>query len=336
MIPKISILIPTYNGSKSIKRALDSAVGQTYRNIEIVCVDDCSTDGVGKIIKQYMKKDDRIKLVRNKINNGLSNVRNILIKNSVGEYFTFLDDDDRLDLQICEIFVKKLNGSDKKCDIAPFKSVVYLQATGLIPFINICSNNLKTKITGPQYLEKNLSVCWGCFINRKFYSSLKVGFCPYARRFEDLGFMPYVILNCKTFLPIKKVGYYYYKKTTGKLSSLRGDNLDILKDMLLQTDYLLSLCQKKGLLKNEENVKAIFSAVSIGAGAFIAKYKVKSPKKASKLLKEKIKYEYMQLVHIKYGIPLDLFHDSWWKKFEALLQTFFYWRQTKSIKQVKK
>lgn len=310
MIPKISILISSYNAEKTIKRALDSAVNQTFKNIEIICINDCSKDTTVKIIKQYMKNDERIKLINNKINQGISNNRNILIDNSSGEYFLFLDDDDELDLEICEIFVKKINGYGIKCDVAPFKSIVCFGSKGNIQFYNICSNNFNKNTNPITFTEKNLFVPWGYFINKKYFLSLKKKFCPYARTCEDLGFMPYVVLCTKKFMPIPKVGYYYYKVNTGKLSSLKNGKIDSLKDMLLQADYLLDLCKKKGFLKDDEKLRAIFSALSIGAGSFISKYKIKINSKKSKMQKEKIKYEYMQMLHIKYGIPLDIYHNS--------------------------
>ncbi len=336
MIPKISILIASYNAEKTIKRALDSAINQTFKNIEIVCVNDCSSDNTAKIIKQYIKKDSRIKLINNKINLGISMNRNVLIKNSRGEYFTFLDDDDELDLKICEEFVKRANGSGVKCDVAPFKSMVRFGLKGNIRFHNICSNNFNRNTTPITFTEKNLFVPWGYFINRKYFLSLKKTFCPYARTCEDLGFMPYVVLCTKKFMPIPKIGYYYYKVNTGKLSSIKKGKIDTLRDMLLQVDYLLDLSKKKGFLKDDKKLRAIFSAISIGAGSFISKYKIKLNNKQTKIQKQKIKYEYMQMLHIKYDIPLDIYHNSWWKKFETIPQTFSYWRQTKSIKQTKK
>lgn len=111
-------------------------------------------------------------------------------------------------------------------------------------------------------------------------------------------------------MPIPKIGYYYYKVNTGKLSSIKKGKIDTLRDMLLQVDYLLDLSKKKGFLKDDKKLRAIFSAISIGAGSFISKYKIKLNNKQTKIQKQKIKYEYMQMLHIKYDIPLDIYHNS--------------------------
>ena len=88
----ISIIIPTYNGSKNIKRALTSVLNQTYPNIEIIVVDDASTDNTIEVVNSI--KDKRIKLLRHTTNRNGSAARNTGIRASKGEYIAFLDDDD--------------------------------------------------------------------------------------------------------------------------------------------------------------------------------------------------------------------------------------------------
>ncbi|MBR3888614.1 MAG: glycosyltransferase family 2 protein [Clostridia bacterium] len=96
MNPKISIIIPVYNAEKFISKCLDSAINQTYKNIEIICVNDGSKDNSLKILEEYSAKDSRVVIV-NKQNAGVSEARNDGIKNSTGEYIAFLDSDDWLE-----------------------------------------------------------------------------------------------------------------------------------------------------------------------------------------------------------------------------------------------
>lgn len=92
MDPLISVIIPTFNRSQVLKRAIISALNQTYRNIELVVVNDASTDSSSDIVKSI--NDSRIKLIVHEKNKGLAAARNTGIGNSAGEYITFLDDDD--------------------------------------------------------------------------------------------------------------------------------------------------------------------------------------------------------------------------------------------------
>lgn len=91
--PLISIIIPIYNVEKYLRRCIDSVINQTYKNIEILLVDDGSPDSSGEICEQYKKNDDRV-YVFHKKNGGLSDARNYGIKYAKGKYITFIDSDD--------------------------------------------------------------------------------------------------------------------------------------------------------------------------------------------------------------------------------------------------
>jgi glycosyltransferase involved in cell wall biosynthesis len=106
--PLISVIIPVYNSEKYLERALDSVLNQTYKDLEIIVVDDGSTDGSGKIIAKYQKKDPRIISIRQK-NSGQAAARNAGIRLAKGEFLTFLDGDDAYDK---DFILKLLNGFD--------------------------------------------------------------------------------------------------------------------------------------------------------------------------------------------------------------------------------
>lgn len=108
---KISIIIPCYNVEKYLPKCLDSVVNQTYKNLEIICVNDGSNDGTLKIIEKYKKKDDRIVLI-NQTNIGVSQARNNALKYVTGNYVMFIDSDDWIDLYTCEIALNKALSND--------------------------------------------------------------------------------------------------------------------------------------------------------------------------------------------------------------------------------
>lgn len=93
----ISVIVPIYNVQNYIAECLESIISQTYRDLEIICVDDCGLDNSISIVKKYMKKDDRIKLVHHEENQGLGGARNTGISVANGEYIYFMDSDDKIE-----------------------------------------------------------------------------------------------------------------------------------------------------------------------------------------------------------------------------------------------
>ena len=98
----ISIIIPVYNSEKYLKKCIDSILNQTYRKLEIICVDDGSTDKSIEILMDYALKDKRIKIYKNEFK-GVSAARNSALEKCTGNYVMFVDSDDWI-----QIFVKKL------------------------------------------------------------------------------------------------------------------------------------------------------------------------------------------------------------------------------------
>lgn len=99
--PKVSVIIPVYNTEKYLRECLDSVVNQTLKDIEIICVDDGSTDGSVVILEEYRTKDSRITVI-SQANGGLSSARNSGMNRAHGEYIAFVDSDDYLELNALE------------------------------------------------------------------------------------------------------------------------------------------------------------------------------------------------------------------------------------------
>ncbi|EGJ3618626.1 glycosyltransferase family 2 protein, partial [Campylobacter jejuni] len=98
-MPKISIILPTFNVEKYIAKALESCINQSFKDIEIIVVDDCGSDKSIDIAKEYAKKDERIKIIHNEENLGTFAARNNGVKAAGGGYIMFLDPDDYLELE---------------------------------------------------------------------------------------------------------------------------------------------------------------------------------------------------------------------------------------------
>lgn len=100
-MPKVSVIIPIYNVEQYLRRCLDSIINQTLTDIEIICVNDGSTDNSPQILEEYAKADNRIKII-NQVNSGVSEARNTGIKNASGEYIGWVDPDDYVDTDYFE------------------------------------------------------------------------------------------------------------------------------------------------------------------------------------------------------------------------------------------
>lgn len=114
---KLSIIIPVYNVEPYIRKCLDSVINQTYKNLEIICIDDGSTDSSGEICEEYAKKDLRIK-VFHKTNGGYPSALNLGLNNFTGDYVTFVDPDDWIELDYYQTAYNL--AKHKKADIICF------------------------------------------------------------------------------------------------------------------------------------------------------------------------------------------------------------------------
>ena len=113
---KVSVIIPSFNSGEFLDEAIQSVAGQTYKNLEIIVVNDGSSDNTEEIVRRWQKQDSRIRYIEHRFNKGLAAARNTGIKNSYGEYIAFLDADDvwiptKLEVQIHAIEKEKVQGA---------------------------------------------------------------------------------------------------------------------------------------------------------------------------------------------------------------------------------
>lgn len=123
-IPVISIVIPNYNTAQFLPRCLDSLIKQTLSNLEIICIDNNSTDNSLEILNQYAKKDNRIKVL-SETTPGAAVARNLGLDNATGKYIMFCDSDDWYELNMCEIMYKTIE--QKRVDVVCCHTFVDLE-----------------------------------------------------------------------------------------------------------------------------------------------------------------------------------------------------------------
>lgn len=125
---KISIIVPIYNVEKYLSQCLNSIINQTLKDIEIICVDDCSNDNSAKILDEYSNKDSRIKVYKNDKNMGQGFSRNLGIKKATGDYIGFIDSDDEIPLDYFEYLYDR--ATKNNADIASAR-VLYVSKNGI-------------------------------------------------------------------------------------------------------------------------------------------------------------------------------------------------------------
>ncbi len=162
---KISIIVPVYNTGKYLAECLDSLIGQTYSNIEIVCVDDCSEDNSRQILREYAQRDSRIVPIYLEKNRGTSYARKVAGMRTTGDYIMFCDSDDKYLPIACETVIREMDSNP--VDILHFRSeIMYCRV-----FTEEKKNSIRSFIE-PFLGEVSGDLQKECFINKKFQFTL--------------------------------------------------------------------------------------------------------------------------------------------------------------------
>lgn len=205
----VSIVIPIYNVENFLNSCVESVINQTYRNIEILLVDDGSTDSSGELADWYKDKDNRIR-VFHKINGGLSDARNYGIDRARGKYITFIDSDDYVEADFIEILLSNLikhNADISGCVYRRTASRTVTR-TDEVPTIMCWDTRMALKKMLRQEDEFTTSACallykMNCFDGIRY---------PVGAYFEDLGTTYRVLSNAKKIVRTSACLYHYYRR----------------------------------------------------------------------------------------------------------------------------
>ena len=270
---KVSIIIPAYNSEKFIVKCLDSIIKQTLEEIEIICIDDGSTDNTKSLIAVFAEKDKRIKLLSQK-NCGQSVARNYGIKEAKGEYIGFVDSDDWVDND----YFEKLYETAKKfdCDIAAgnfyrqgkiFKSVK-------VNYVNtevLYETDLKIqKAFIPKY-----NYVWNKIYRRKALLKTNILF-PEGMYFEDICWLVKIIYYLNGFVTVPNTFYYYRRNKNSTVMQ---------KSVKHKRDFSVAVQEFNRFIK-ENNINILLS------------YKIRK--------KDKIKLLGLQILKIEYYYPATI------------------------------
>lgn len=222
--PKISAIIPVYNAEKYLTQALNSIITQTIKDIEIICVDDSSTDNSLQIIKNYAQKDSRIKIIQQK-NSFAGVARNNGLKVANGEYVIFLDADDYFSPKMFETMYS--NAITTNSDITICKSQTILQETGEIKINDYAVNNKyligRTNFTATDISKYIFQSCagwaWDKLYKREFLLQNGLQFQA-LRHSNDTYFVLMSLILAKKISTINEI-FVTYRVHSSSLANTR-------------------------------------------------------------------------------------------------------------------
>ena len=274
--PKVSVIVPVYNVEKYLERCLDSLINQTLKDIEIIAVNDGSTDNSLEILNKYAEKDTRIKVI-NKKNEGVSVARNIGIDESEGEYLTFVDSDDWIDKEMLYDMYKYANNTSvdivmctyirefrnhskiKRLDIdCEYKQYV---GTELENLHRKLVGPIKQEIGNPEYLDAlSIPVAKLYKVDLLKKNNLKFIDINIIGTGEDSLFNIHVFKYVNNCILINKDYYHYWKENDYSITTIYKPNLkDQWKNLF---KYIREFLDENNL--KEEFYEALNNRICIG------------------------------------------------------------------------
>ena len=292
--PLVSIVIPMYNCQKYIERCINSLLQQTYDCIEVLVVDDGSTDKSADIVKEYSHKDSRVQYIYQK-NEGPSVARNNAIKQSNGKYLLFVDADDYVSNDYVEKLVRAAEKNESELVITGY-TMVY-------------ENRKKEVIVKPDRYEKGITEEWAYRISaccsrmylRDFWTKNELQFYQEKdARAEDVPIVLYSNVMAKNIAIIKDAGYYYYQHAESAMNNKA-------KRIIFKFPYnAFEEMYKKVKIVQVENSMDFYY---LGVLKCLAQFEFVIYRKADKDEKEKLKKYICQLI----GTDLEQMISSWKK-----------------------
>ncbi len=200
---KVSVILPVFNPGYSLIQCLETLVNQTLHEIEIICILDLPTDGSDKIAAGYAAKDDRIKLIYNEQNKGVSESRNIGMAIAQGEYIGFSDHDDIRSLEMYELLY--LNAKKNDSDIVFSDSIIRKDDSNeIVKYDDPNRDGIIRSVILPMDLNNNY-LCksvWGSIYKKKYLQDNNFIFTD-----RDVCFSEDTLFNLKAFLKTTKISY---------------------------------------------------------------------------------------------------------------------------------
>lgn len=288
---KISVIIPVYNCEKSIKKCIESICQQSLEEIEIILVNDGSTDNTSEIIKEYQKQDDRIVILEQK-NSGPSIARNRGIKSAHGQYIGFVDSDDYIEKDMYELLYSAINASKAEIGICN-----YWEESGVGKVLSETQNDLpngkvldkeeiKEKILSSFVKEKNRGffALWNKIYSKEFLEKHMLQLDEKREHGEDWIFNIQAFDCAEKVVAVENILYHYVQINSNSLMrKYRENQIELL---FSGREVLNTVLRKNGIsLDEEEHYKKFFYTFY----SYALKEIVHKNKNASERLREYLK-----------------------------------------------
>lgn len=221
----ISVIVPVYNVEKYLERCVKSIAAQTYKDLEILLIDDGSTDKSGEMCDEFLQTDSRIK-VFHKQNGGLSDARNYGIEHSAGEFISFVDSDDYIDEKMLETLHRLITEND--ADLAVCSAMDVFEGKEVTQVKEIKEFNLN-KVESYKYMLRGDGIPSAC---NKLYKRQTVGDVrfPVGKLYEDGFFTPQILKKVEKTAVTSKPMYYYFRRADSITTKpFRKGDLDVIE-----------------------------------------------------------------------------------------------------------
>lgn len=217
--PLVSVVVPFYNVENYVEQCLRSIMNQTYKNLEIICVDDCGQDKSASIVKEISKEDSRIKIIKHKKNKGLGGARTTGLNKAEGEYLLFIDSDDWIESDCVDTIVEIMNKTG--VDSAWFKAKYWLEDLQKDADLEFCSYFMNLNEGYININETNLSsfplVTWNKAYRRDFLLKNNLNWREKII-FEDVEFYFKAFTKTSPVYLIDKYFYHYRQHSESIMS----------------------------------------------------------------------------------------------------------------------
>ncbi len=217
--PAVSVIVPVYNVEPYLRRCIDSLMNQTLQNIEIILVDDGSTDRSGNICDEYATKDSRICVIHQQ-NAGLSEARNAGIDRARADYLMFVDSDDWVESEFCG--KPLMIAEERQADLVMFQFRRILNGKEVKRRRNSIDEGIKTQAEAFDLIQSTVGMAaWNKLYHRDLFRRNRY---PKGKNYEDVFLTPILVHEAKRIVYTPAVFYYYQKRTGSITTDLSAKN----------------------------------------------------------------------------------------------------------------
>lgn len=244
----VSIIIPIYNSQKYIPRCIESIINQTYKNIEIICIDDGSIDSSLNLIQNYANKDNRIKIYTQS-NSGPSVARNYGLNVATGDYIMFVDSDDYIHHNMVELLISSIsrNNTMVLCN----NIEIYNNKSEDRKLFENLNKDLNKNLVIEEIAKGKAGLVCGKLFNKSIVDKFNIRFKKDITMCEDQIFFLNIAMNCEEFIHIPKSLYYYDRCNENSITIKYNSNA--MDNQLKVLTYIEKLLAQSNLKESKIN-----------------------------------------------------------------------------------